>query len=269
MRFLRFRHTSLCPEGSYGVLTDGKFVTLLRHSPLRGVELTETSIPLDGIDDFLPPVDPPNIIALGANYAAHAKEGGGEVPDHPVLFLKATTSLNAHGKNIVLPKTHPHEVDYEAELAIVIGKRAKHVNRADAADVIFGYACAHDVSARDCQKRIDKQWARAKSFDTFCPLGPILDTDIDPANLRVRMRLNGETMQDQSTADLLFDVPAIVEYVSSAMTLLPGTVILTGTPSGVGMARTPPVFLRPGDVTEVDIQGLGVLRNTVVAESEA
>jgi 2-keto-4-pentenoate hydratase/2-oxohepta-3-ene-1,7-dioic acid hydratase in catechol pathway len=158
-------------------------------------------------------------------------------------------------------------VDYEAELAIVIGKQGKHIPIEQAGEYIFGYTCANDVTARDCQKFLDTQWTRAKGFDSFCPLGPWLITDIDPGNLRVCSRLNGKVMQDQSTSQMLFSVPAIVSFVSSFMTLLPGTVILTGTPEGVGMARTPPVYMKEGDVIEIEIESVGCLRNTISRES--
>ena len=212
---------------------------------------------------FLPPVEPPNIIALGLNYRDHARETGVAAPPEPVVFLKATTSLIGHGQAIILPAEAPDEVDYEAELVVVIGRKAKNVSKDQALEHIFGYTCGNDVSARDCQMRRDRQWARAKSFDTFCPLGPWIETELDPSALSVRCRLNGAVMQEGSTADMMLDVPSIVSYLSRQMTLLPGTCILTGTPPGVGWARTPPVYLRPGDVVEVEISGIGTLRNPV------
>jgi 2-keto-4-pentenoate hydratase/2-oxohepta-3-ene-1,7-dioic acid hydratase in catechol pathway len=158
-------------------------------------------------------------------------------------------------------------VDYEAELAVVIGKTARHVSEQDALDYVFGYTCANDVSQRLCQKTLDRQWARGKSFDTFCPLGPWIETGIsDPQTLGIRSRLNGETMQDSNTGRLIFDVRKLVSYISDAMTLLPGTLILTGTPDGVGDAREPAVYLRDGDTIEVEIDGIGTLSNPVVAE---
>ena len=167
---------------------------------------------------------------------------------------------------VILPHMAPNEVDYEAELAIVIGKHAKNITPDQAPEHILGYTCANDVSARDCQMRLDKQWARAKSFDTFAPLGPVVETELDPSNLRVRSILNGQCMQDETTAELIFPVPEIVSYISQNMTLLPGTVILTGTPAGVGYARRPKVFLKPGDQITIDIDGIGSLENTVQAE---
>jgi len=215
---------------------------------------------------LLPPLVPPNILAIGLNYRAHARESGHELPDHPALFIKATTALVGPEASIVLPRMAPDEVDYECELAVVIGRTAKHVDEEDALQYVLGYTCANDVSARDVQQRLDIQWARAKSFDTFAPLGPWIETELDPSNAGIRTRLNGRLMQESNTSDLIFSVPALVSWLSQSMTLLPGTVILTGTPSGVGFARTPPVFLRPGDVVEVEIDGIGTLRNPVVVE---
>lgn len=215
---------------------------------------------------LLAPVDPPNILAIGLNYRAHARESGHELPDHPALFIKATTALNHPEGEIVLPRVAPDEVDYECELAIVIGRRAKHVSEAETLDYVLGYTCANDVSARDCQRRLDVQWARGKSFDTFAPLGPWIETDLDPDNAPIRSRLNGRVMQESNTNDLIFSCRRLISWISDSLTLLPGTVILTGTPSGVGFARTPAVFLRDGDVIEVEIDGIGTLRNRVVAE---
>lgn len=216
----------------------------------------------------LAPVDPPNIIAIGRNYREHAKEMKADGVDaEPLVFLKATTSVIGPEEPIRLPASAPGEVDFEAELAVIIGRRAKDVSEADAMKHVLGYSCANDVSARDCQKRRDKQWARGKSFDTFCPLGPhIVHRDgLDHAALRVRSILNGEVMQDGKTADMIFSVPFLISYLSHQFTLLPGTVILTGTPAGVGAARTPPVFLREGDEIQVEIAGIGLLSNQVTA----
>lgn len=217
---------------------------------------------------WLAPVVPPNIFAIGRNYAAHAKETGSQVPEAPLIFMKATTSVLDPGGEIVLPAPAPSEVDFEAELAIVIGRRTKDVSEAEALNCVFGYTCANDVSARDCQRN-DKQWARAKGFDTFCPLGPWIVTrdELDAAACPIRSRLNGAVMQDSNTRDMIHGCAKLVSYVSHQFTLLPGTLILTGTPEGVGFARKPPVFLKPGDTIEVEIGGIGVLRNTVRAAS--
>ena len=214
--------------------------------------------------EFLPPVAPPNIFAIGRNYRAHVAETGAHLPERPLIFQKATTALLGHGQAIRLPRSAPDEVDYEAELAIVIGSRARRVSEAVALDFVLGYTCANDVSARDCQRN-DKQWTRAKGFDTFCPLGPWLVTadELNPDDCPIRSRLNGRVVQEASTSAMVFPCRALVSYLSHQFTLLPGTVILTGTPEGVGMARQPPVFLRAGDRIEVEIGGIGVLSNPV------
>ncbi|HOJ41070.1 MAG TPA: fumarylacetoacetate hydrolase family protein, partial [bacterium] len=198
----------------------------------------------------------------------HARESGQPLPEAPVIFLKATSSLTGHLSPIVLPAVAPSAVDYEAELVVVIGRKARNVSEEEARNYIFGYTCGNDVSARDCQLKIDRQWARGKSFDTFAAIGPWIETELEPSRLKIRLLLNGAVMQDSSTADMIFNVPRIVSYLSRQMTLLPGTIIMTGTPSGVGFARKPPVFLKPGDVVEVDIQGIGVLKNYVTSENE-
>jgi len=186
------------------------------------------------------------------------------------VFLKATNSVIGHGSPVILPGAGPKEVDYEAELAIVIGKEAKNISRNDVNEYILGYTCANDVSARDWQFHKQKnQWTRGKSFDTFCPIGPCLvtpDEIQDPDNLRVRSILNGEVMQDSNTSDMFFDVAAIVSDLSRSITLLPGTVILTGTPEGVGFTREPPVFLKDGDTITVVIENIGELSNPVIME---
>ena len=212
---------------------------------------------------LLAPIDPPNIIAVGLNYLKHAAESAAAPPEAPVLFLKATTAVAGPDTNIVLPAMAPDEVDYEAELAIVLGREARNVTENDALDYVLGYACANDVSARDCQQRIDRQWARAKSFDTFCPLGPWLETDIDPDNTGIRSRLNGDIMQASNTSDQIFSCAHLISYISHCMTLRPGTLILTGTPEGVGFGRRPPVYLQAGDTIEVEIDGIGTLVNHV------
>ncbi len=214
---------------------------------------------------LLAPVEPPTIVAVGLNYRGHAAEAGQALPAAPLFFLKATTAAIGPEAPILLPAMAPGEVDYEAELAVVIGRRAHNVPEAQALDHVLGYTCANDVSARDCQHH-DGQWARAKSFDTFAPLGPWIETELDPGHCAIRSRLNGQVMQSANTDDLVFDVPRLVSYLSRCLTLLPGTVIMTGTPAGVGFTRTPPVFLRAGDVIEVEIEGIGTLRNPVATE---
>jgi len=222
------------------------------------------------IGEYLPPIVPVNIFALGFNYGKHAEESEVSYPENPVLFIKATTSVTGHEKPILLPKAGPAEVDYEAELAIVIGKAGKNIPVDKARDHVFGYTCANDVSARDWQFHKQKnQWTRGKSFDTFCPLGPYLvtrDEVENPNGLGIRSILNGKVMQDSNTSDMFFNVEEIVSDLSRSVTLLPGTVILTGTPAGVGFAQSPPVFLRAGDRISVEIEGLGMLSNPVILE---
>ena len=220
---------------------------------------------------LLAPLVPVNILAIGLNYKKHAAEGGKGVPAQPMLFLKSTNSLQNPGDPIEIPqKLASTEVDFECELAVVIGKRCKNVSKADALKYVLGYTCANDVSARDWQQRLGGgQFCQGKSFDTFCPLGPVLvtrDEIPDPNKLAIRTILNGQAMQDWSTSDMVFDVPALIEFLSASKTLLPGTVILTGTPHGVGFARKPPVFLKAGDTVTVEIEAIGALTNPVVEE---
>jgi 2-keto-4-pentenoate hydratase/2-oxohepta-3-ene-1,7-dioic acid hydratase in catechol pathway len=217
---------------------------------------------------LLPPIpDPPKIVCLGLNYADHAKEGGVPVPKDPVLFSKYATALIGHGDAIVLP-TVSKEVDYEAELVVVVGKRGRPSTADQAMEYVAGYTIGHDVSARDWQLKKDgKQWMVGKTFDTFAPLGPVLVTADEvphPHQLGIRLRLNGETMQQSNTNQMVFSVGTILAYLAQVFTLEPGDLVFTGTPPGVGFARKPPVYLRAGDVVEVEIDGLGVLRNSVV-----
>jgi 2-keto-4-pentenoate hydratase/2-oxohepta-3-ene-1,7-dioic acid hydratase in catechol pathway len=226
--------------------------------------------PLHEVKLLAPIVDPPKILCVGANYADHAAESGMAIPSEPIIFAKVGTTLRAPEEPILLPKV-AHKVDYEAELVVVIGKQGKNIPRASAMQHVAGYACGHDVSARDWQKgKPGGQWTLGKGFDTFAPLGPFLvtaDEVGDPNNLRVQMRLNGETMQDSTTSQFIFKIDFLIEYISACITLQPGDLLFTGTPPGVGFARNPPVFLKPGDVTEVEIEKLGVLRNPVASES--
>lgn len=221
---------------------------------------------------LLAPVSPVNVLCIGLNYRKHAEEGGKPVGPHPVLFMKSTSTLQNPGDPIILP-THlaSHEVDYECELAVVIGKRCKNVSKEKALDYVLGYTCANDVSARDWQiKWGGSQWCRGKTFDTFLPLGPSLvlkDEIPDPAALKIRTILNGQVMQDWHCDDMIFDVPTLIAFLSGSTTLLPGTVIITGTPHGVGFARKPPVFLKPGDSVTIEIDRIGALTNPVIAET--
>jgi 2-keto-4-pentenoate hydratase/2-oxohepta-3-ene-1,7-dioic acid hydratase in catechol pathway len=222
---------------------------------------------------LLAPVpDPRKIICIGLNYRDHAAESGVPAPEEPILFSKYATTLIGHGEPIRLPRVSD-EVDYEAELVVVIGRAGRHIPRERALDHVGGYAVGHDVSARDWQlNKPGKQWMAGKTFDTFAPVGPELVTPDevgDPHNLGIRLRLNGQTMQDSSTNQLIFGVDVLIAYISQVFTLQPGDLIFTGTPPGVGMARQPPAWLKPGDVVEVEIDRLGTLRNPVVAEDAA
>lgn len=214
--------------------------------------------------ELLAPVpDPSKVVAVGLNYADHCRESGIPIPERPLLFAKFPTAVIGPEARIEWDPALTTEVDFEAELAVVIGQRARHVPAARAFEFVFGYTCGNDVSARDLQHG-DGQWVRGKSLDTFCPLGPAIVTKDEvpqPGRLGISCRLNGRTMQASSTAEMIFDIPALVEFMTQAFTLLPGDVILSGTPHGVGGARRPPVFMRDGDVIEVEIEGLGLLRN--------
>jgi 2-keto-4-pentenoate hydratase/2-oxohepta-3-ene-1,7-dioic acid hydratase in catechol pathway len=253
----------------YGIPDPGDFehARIIAGSIFDRYDVTEKRV---RIGKLLPPVEAPNILALGLNYRSHADETNISYPDIPVVFIKATNSLVGAGSTILLPKAGPDQVDYEAELAVIIGRKVKNIAPDQAMDAILGYTCGNDVSARDWQiHKQKKQWARGKSFDTFCPLGPWLVTreDIpDPGNLRIMTILNGEVLQDSSTSQMIFDVPAIVSHLSQSMTLYPGTVILTGTPEGVGFTRQPPVFLQDGDTVTIRIDRIGELTNPVKNE---
>jgi 2-keto-4-pentenoate hydratase/2-oxohepta-3-ene-1,7-dioic acid hydratase in catechol pathway len=227
-----------------------------------------TALPLDSIH-FLPAVHPGKIIAIGRNYVDHAIEGGAAPPEAPLIFNKLPNSLNAHNMPIVLP-TISNQVDYEAELAVVIGRKAKRVSEAEALNYVFGYTMIHDVSARDLQFG-DGQWTRGKSLDTFAPLGPFITTRDEIADvqaLKIEGILNGEVMQSSNTGKMIFKVAYLISYISQGITLEPGDVIATGTPDGVGIFRKPPVLLKAGDVFEVTIEKLGTLRNPVIAAEE-
>ncbi len=223
-----------------------------------------------GLKVLAPIPRPEKVICIGLNYADHAKESGQAPPPEPVVFNKFVTAVAAHEDPIVLPEVSD-QVDYEAELVAVIGRGGRNIPVEKAASHVAGYCCGHDVSARDWQlKKAGGQWLLGKSFDGFAPFGPELvtaDEVGDPGNLKIALRLNGQTMQDSSTQQLIFPIEALVAYISQVCTLTPGDVIFTGTPPGVGGARKPPVFLKPGDIVEVEIEKLGVLKNRCVASS--
>jgi len=228
---------------------------------------TGETVALDQVR-LLAPLRPANVLCIGRNYRAHAAEGGVAAPAAPILFVKANSCVTGPEEPIVLPETAPGRVDYEAELVVVLRRRACRVSEKEALDCVLGYSCGNDVSARDCQAA-DGQWSRAKSFDTFGPLGPWIETQADPSALHIQGRLNGQIMQDARTSEMIFSVPYLISYLSRGMTLLPGTVLFTGTPAGCGFARQPPVWLQPGDVYEVEIEGIGVLRNPVTRAAQS
>jgi 2-keto-4-pentenoate hydratase/2-oxohepta-3-ene-1,7-dioic acid hydratase in catechol pathway len=237
----------------WGVI-EGELVTLLEAPPWQGLNRLGGARPLAGAT-LLPPCEPTKIVAVGLNYRAHAAEMGKPLPAEPVLFLKPPSALLPPGGAVVLPN-QSSRVDYEGELALVIGKTASHVAAAQALDHVLGYTCLDDVTARDIQKR-EQIYTRAKGFDTFCPVGPWLETEVaDPQTLEIELRVNGAPRQKGNTSDMVFTVADVVAFVSEIMTLLPGDLITTGTPPGIGT-------LASGDVVEVEISSVGTLRHTV------
>ncbi|MBN1918496.1 MAG: fumarylacetoacetate hydrolase family protein [Verrucomicrobia bacterium] len=245
-------HQVIIEDGGYRVIERGEIVaSLIAPDEAR----------------LIAPVVPQQVILIGLNYAGHASETDMAPPDAPVVLFKTPNAIIGPDAPIVLPAMAPDEVDYEAELVIVIGRPAKNVSEADALDAVLGYTCGNDVSARDCQFRLDQQWARAKSFDTFAPLGPWIETELNPDDVVVRCRLNNEVMQEASSSGMLFSCARLVSYLSRCMTLWPGSVIFTGTPPGVGFKRQPPVFLRKDDRVTVEIDGIGSLNNPVARET--
>ena len=251
-------HAIAQPDGGY-TRADGDIFTGLADSGAR----------VQG--KLLAPIQPTDILCIGLNYQKHAEEGGAKLPENPVLFFKSSTSVQHPDDPIILPRKLPSDkVDYEAELVVVIGKTCHNVSRAEALEYVLGYTCANDVSARDWQRNGGGgQWCRGKTFATFCPLGPVIVTPDEirnPNTLPIRSILNGETMQDWNTDDMIFDVPELIEFLSSSTILAPGTVILTGTPHGVGFARTPPVYMKHGDSITIEIEGIGSITNPVIEE---
>lgn len=258
MRIARF---SLDDEPRFGLVGDDggvEVVAVLKGDPLyAGYELTGQKLPLDEVRLLAPVIPRSKVVGIGKNYARHAAEMDGEVPAEPLVFLKPNTSVIGPDDAIVHPSISDR-VDFEGELAVVIGRICKDVAPADAEKVIFGYTIANDVTARDLQAR-DGQWARAKGFDTFLPLGPWIETDLDPAASRITTTLDGEVVQDAPTSDMVFAVPDLVAFVSAFTTLLPGDVILTGTPAGIGP-------MEPGQSVSVTVAGIGTLTNRMVAD---
>ncbi|OGO68598.1 MAG: 2-hydroxyhepta-2,4-diene-1,7-dioate isomerase [Chloroflexi bacterium RBG_19FT_COMBO_62_14] len=254
MRILRFRQGPGA-EPAWGWLEDDR-VGGLEGSPFTTYRRLEATIPLESVQ-LAAPVVPSKIVCVGRNYAAHAAEHNAEVPKLPLLFLKAPSAIIAMGETILLP-AQSHQVEHEAELAVVIGRRGRWITPEAAREHILGYTAVNDVTARDLQNS-DGQWSRSKSFDTFCPLGPWIETDLDPAEILVKCLVNGQLRQMASTRDMIFPVPQLVAFISSAMTLEPGDLILTGTPAGVSQ-------LASGDEVTVDVEGVGQLRNPVGAD---
>lgn len=258
MRIARFASDDDDPK--FGVVgeDDGvAMIAVLTGDPLyAGFHLTGQKVKLEDVRLLAPVLPRSKVVCIGKNYAAHAAEMGGDVPEEPLIFLKPNTSVIGPGEPIFYP-TQSENVHFEGELAVVIGRICRDISAEDAHKVIFGYTVANDVTARDLQRK-DGQFARAKGFDTFCPLGPWIETNFDPADVRVSTTLNGETKQDGRTSDMVFSASDIIAYISSVMTLLPGDVILTGTPDGVGPMEV-------GDEVSVTISGLGTLSNKVVS----
>ena len=240
-------------EGPIGAELDALTVAAIDGHPFGPITFTGDRWALPDVR-LLSPILPSKVVAVGRNYADHAKEMGGDVPDHPIIFLKPSTSVVGAGDTIRLPPDSTR-VDHEAELAIVIGRPARDVVRADAMSHILGYTAANDVSARD-QQKADGQFTRAKGHDSFCPIGPWIETVLDPTDLRLTAAVNGEVRQDGRTSQMIFDIATLIEFMSGVMTLLPGDVILTGTPAGVG-----PIV--DGDSVTIDIEGIGALTNPV------
>jgi 2-keto-4-pentenoate hydratase/2-oxohepta-3-ene-1,7-dioic acid hydratase in catechol pathway len=254
MRIVRFLDKDGAPR--YGWVLEDK-VGVIIGTPFDAFRRSTAEMPLASVK-LLPPAVPSKIICIGRNYVAHAEEHQAEVPEVPLLFLKPPSSILANGETILLPP-QAQQVEHEAELAVVIGKRGRWLDPETAKDYILGYTVANDVTARDLQRR-DGQWTRGKGFDTFCPFGPWIETEFDPADAVITCTVNGELRQMGSTRDMVFPVRQLVAYVSSVMTLEPGDLLLTGTPAGVGK-------LADGDEVVVSIEGLGELRNSVKAEA--
>jgi len=250
MKLIRFSSTKF--KEKYGWILDDK-VGLVEGDIFGEYQRLEPEIPLNKVK-LHAPIAPSKIVCLGRNYIEHAREHGVEIPEIPLIFLKPPSAIIDPDQIIILP-SYSGQVEHEAELAVVIGKKGRWIDPGNAYDHILGYTIANDVTARDLQRK-DIQWSRAKGFDTFCPLGPWIETEIDPADLLITCRVNGELRQMASTKEMIFSIPKIVSYVSNIMTLLPGDIILTGTPAGVGQ-------IMDGDVVEIEIDGIGMLKNSV------
>lgn len=251
MKIARFSHNDAI---QYGILDEQELVVLAGDPMFAGFETTGERVPLADAALLAPVIPRSKIVCVGKNYHDHAAEMGGTAPEEPLLFLKPNTAVIGPGDTIVRP-TLSEQTDHEGELAVVIGRIAKNVTAERALDYVFGYTVANDVTARDLQRK-DGQWTRGKGFDTFCPLGPVIETEFDDADATIQTRVNGEVRQSAPLSDMIHSVADIIEYASAVFTLLPGDVILTGTPAGVGP------FVA-GDTVEVEVSGIGILRNAV------
>lgn len=249
MKIIRF---SVGKKTSYGVLNN-KTIKVIKGSPFKNIQYSGVTYKLNDVR-LLAPCLPSKIVCLGLNYHSHAKELKSQVPQNPLLFLKPPTAVMGSEDYIVYPEMS-HQVDYEGELGVVMKKKASHVSPQEALDYVLGYTCFNDVTARDLQN-LDGQWTRCKGFDTFAPFGPCIETELDPANAPIETYLNGELRQKGDTSDLIFPVNEIISFVSQVMTLLPGDIIATGTPGGIGP-------MHPGDTIEIKIAPIGILKNYV------
>ena len=257
MKFIRYKTKT--NDTKYGVLEEGNLITEITNTPFESFTNTDITHLIDDVS-ILSPVTPSKIICVGLNYLSHIKEMGLAIPKSPMLFMKPITTLTDPDTPIIYPKIG-QKVEYEAELTVVIGKPTRHVSESDALDYVLGYTCGNDVSERVFQMQEMKSGAMliGKGFDSFCPLGPVIETELDPDNVSVKARLNGEEKQNGNTSDLLFSASKLISYISAAMTLMPGDVILTGTPSGVGP-------IAHGDTVEIEIPEIGILKNNVTNE---
>lgn len=250
MQILRFKHNNILNWG----IVENKSVIQLANDPFNKIEKTGISFDFSKVK-LLVPTTPSKIVLVGLNYKDHAKELGMDIPENPIIFLKPLTTLIADSQSIIYPDG-VKRVDYEAELAIVIKKQAKNIPENEVKDYILGYTCLNDVTARDIQKK-DGQWSRAKSYDTFCPTGPWIKTDLDPSNLKITAILNGNIVQESNTNQFIFSIEKVVSFISSVMTLNPGDIISTGTPAGIGS-------MKPNDIISIEIESLGTLTNNII-----
>ncbi len=254
MRYIRFFHNE---KAQWGILQNDELIQPLTAAPYNQGVPSGPQMPLQAVR-LLAPCEPGKIVAIGQNYREHIRELGHSIPETPIIFIKPSTCVNDPDSPIIMPpQSLSQRIDYEGELALVIGRKARHVSAEDAGKYILGYTCLNDVTARDLQKK-DTQWTRAKGFDSFAPIGPVLTDEVDPSDLMIRTRLNGKIVQQSSTSDQIWPVNELIAFITEVMTLLPGDVVTTGTPSGVGP-------MQAGDLVEISIDGIGCLRNRAQA----